>query len=97
MFSVAQEATKHPSPLHYLQISTHITHLQAVQKYGNQMGRDLDCMLGEGKAKIPVFKSHQQSLLLYEVRQSIAVKPLLLQDTAPEIACIFPLPICDHM
>jgi len=58
IFLVAFEAMYelHPWPLHHLQSSIYMMHLWVVQKYGSQLGWDLDCMLGWGEAWISVFK-----------------------------------------
>jgi hypothetical protein len=50
--------------LHRRKIGVHVTHFLAVRKYGNQMGRDPDCKLDAGEARISVFESFQRSLLL---------------------------------
>lgn len=44
-------------PLHHLQITVHVTNIWIVQKYGNQMGWDLDCVLHEKQHKFQ-FSGH---------------------------------------
>jgi len=65
-FLVACEATYAllPWPSHCLQISIPKKHLWAVQKYGNQMGQDVDCMLGREKLEF-VFESLQVATAIW--------------------------------
>lgn len=65
LFSVAREATHEPRPrpLHGLQIGVHVTHLWSVQKYGNQAGKDLHCVVNWRRSSNFSFRIVSTSLL----------------------------------
>jgi len=87
MFLVMWEAmyTLHPWACHHLKIGIHVTHLQALQKYGNQMGWELECMLDGGDIWVSVLRWFQLLLLSYEVKHCHNAKQLHLSA----LLCIY--------
>jgi hypothetical protein len=85
----------HPWPLHRFQIGVRISQLRTTWKYGNQMGQDLNCMLGGEEAEISLFGSFQWLLLLlYEVKYNHNAKQLCLLSALHSVYCKCILLIC---